>query len=358
MKTRTIIIVFGMLLFCCIVICCVGAAAYSYLTINNKILIPPTYIPPQTNVETPAIIPPTETPVTACPNLMTDIVRASQGSVYGPGADSGGTSSKNADWQTLVTYQVDGNQISDPSYERVSKNLAGLQQDTTSQQAAWNLFIGLIPPEDRQMISKYQVFTDGPNNILAAVEQTPNDPAKWMIEVDEADLQSKKELVFTLVHEYAHLLTLNADQVPPDIAVFNNPDDQNLYDQKDAACPTYFPGEGCSKPNSYINTFYDRFWVNIVDEWKKIDALSTADDQNPYYDKLYAFYQAHQDQFVDDYAATNTSEDMAETFAYFVLSPKPAGDSIRDQKILFFYDYPELIQLRSQILINLCTLNP
>ncbi len=356
MKTRTIIIVFGVLLFCCIVTCCVGATAYFYLTPNNKILTPPTYISPQTNVEPPAILPPTETPVAVCPNLMADIVQASQGSVYGP--DSGGASSANTDWQTLVTYQVDGNQISDPSYEKVSRDLKSLQQDTTSQQAAWDLFAGLIPPEDRQMISEYQVFTDGPSNILAAVEQAPNDPAKWMIEVDEADSQNKKELVFTLVHEYAHLLTLNADQVPPDIAVFNNPDDQNLYDKKVAACPTYFPSEGCSKPNSYINTFYDRFWINIVNEWKKIDALSTADNQNPYYDKLYAFYQAHQDQFVDDYAATNTSEDMAETFAFFVLSPKATGDSIRDQKIIFFYAYPELVQLRSQVLKNLCTLNP
>ncbi|MCL4530342.1 MAG: hypothetical protein M1282_13120 [Chloroflexi bacterium] len=356
MKTRTIIITFGLLLFCCIVICCVGSAAYFYLAPNNNIFIPPTYIPPQANVETPTIFSPTETPVAACPNLMADIVQASQGSAYGP--DSGGASSSNTDWHTLVTYQIDGNRISNPTYEKVPKGLKSLQQDTTSQQAAWNLFIDLIPSQDRKMLSEYQVFTDGPSNILAAVEQASDDPAKWIIEVDEADLQNKKELVFTLIHEYAHLLTLNADQVPPDIAVFNNPDDQNLYDKKVAACPTYFPDEGCSKPNSYINTFYNRFWVNIVDEWKKIDALSTASDQNPYYDKLYAFYLTHQDQFVDDYAATNASEDMAETFAFYVLSPRPTDNSMRDQKILFFYDYPELVQLRSQILENLCTLNP
>lgn len=359
MKTRTIIIALGILLFCCITACCIGAAAYFYLSPNSNILTPPTYIPPQTNFEPPANLPPTKPPVADCPNLMADIVQASQGNVYGPGADSGGSaSSANTDWQTLVIYQVDGNQISNPAYEKVSKGLKSLQQDTASQQTAWNLFVGLIPPEDRQMVSEYRVFTDGPSNILAAVEQAPNDPAKWMIEVDQTDLQNKKELVFTLVHEYAHLLTLNAEQVPPDLAIFKNPDDQNLYDKKVAACPAYFPSEGCSKPNSYINTFYDRFWVNIASEWRKIDALSTASDQNPYYDKLYTFYQAHQDQFVDDYAATNTSEDMAETFAYFVLAPKPTGDSIRDQKILFFYDHPELNQLRSQILNNLCALKP
>jgi len=356
MKTGIIIIILGILLFCGIAACCIGSAVYFYLAPNNNIFIPSTPIPPQTNAEIPATITPTQTGSAACPNLMAGIVRAAQGSAYGP--DSSGTSSSNTDWHTLVTYQVDGNQINNPSYEKVSQNLKSLQQDSNAQQTAWNLFTGLIPPEDRKMVAEYQVFTDGPSNILAAVEQAPNDPAKWMVEVDDADLRNKKELVFTLIHEYAHLLTLNANQVPPDVAIFNDPNNQNLYDQKVAACPTYFPNEGCSKPNSYINTFYNRFWVSILDEWKKIDALSSADNQNPYYDKLYAFYQAHQDQFVDDYAATNTSEDMAETFAFYVLSPKPTGNSIRDQKILFFYDYPELVQLRSQILNNLCTLNP
>lgn len=356
MRTSIVIIVLGLLLFCCVIACCVGTVAYFYMIPNNNFFGPPTYVSPQTNIE-PTIAPlPTDAPVAACPNLMADIIQqATQGS--DPGTDSG-TSSSNPDWQTLVTYQVDGNQISDPAYESVANNFKNLQQDTTGQRDAWKLFTGLIPLKDRQMVSEYQIFTDGPSNILAAVEQAPNDPNKWMVEVDEADLQNRKELVFTLIHEYAHLLTLNSDQVPPDVAIFKNPDDQNLFDKKVAACPTYFPNEGCSKPDSYINTFYDRFWVSIIDEWKKVDALSTAGDQTQYNDKIYAFYQKHQDQFVDDYAATNTSEDMAETFAFFVLSPKPTGDSISDQKILFFYNYPELIQLRSQILNNLCTLNP
>ncbi len=82
--------------------------------------------------------------------------------------------------------------------------------------------------------------------------------------------------------------------------------------------------------------------------------IPTNSDPTEYDNMLYAFYQKYSDQFVDDYATTDPSEDMAETFAYFVYSPKPAGDTIRDQKILFFYDYPELIQARDQILNNTC----
>ena len=73
----------------------------------------------------------------------------------------------------------------------------------------------------------------------------------------------------------------------------------------------------------------------IASEWKKIDAHSNDLDPTEYDNMLYAFYEKHSDQFVDDYATTDPSEDMAETFAYFVYSPKPAGYTIVYQKILF-----------------------
>ena len=357
MKPKPILTIVAAIFFCCLAACCIIGAGYFIYTYKQNAAAPPTPVAPQTNNNPPiaTVLPPTETSGAACPNLTDAIVQSAQGSVYGPDLGSFDSSSL-IDSQTLVTYQVSGDQISNPSFEKVSKKFLNLQKDNASQRAAWNLFADLIPRQDRTMVSQFMVFTDGPSNILAAVEQTQDDPSKWIVEVDEADLQDKNALVFTLVHEYAHLLTLNADQVPPDLDVFNNPDNIKLYNKKAAACPTYFPGEGCSYQASYINVFYNRFWKSIDKEWQKIDNLSDAQDQNPYYDKLYAFYQKYQDQFVDDYAVTNPSEDMAETFAYFVLAPKPNGQSIRDQKILFFYEYPELVQLRSQILSNVCAL--
>jgi hypothetical protein len=52
---------------------------------------------------------------------------------------------------------------------------------------------------------------------------------------------------------------------------------------------------------------------------------------------------------------TNPEEDIAESWSFFILSPKPAGNTIAEQKILFFYNYSELVQLRNEILNNLCT---
>ena len=45
---------------------------------------------------------------------------------------------------------------------------------------------------------------------------------------------------------------------------------------------------------------------------------------------------------------------MAETWAYFVLNPKPADDSVAHRKVLFFYGFPELVDLRNQIISNIC----
>ena len=362
MKNRNMLMGIGILFVCILSLCCAAGIGYIfYSTVNTNEAHPSV-----TNILTsnPFVfsLPSTSilsTPTPAyCPDKMAAIMQANQGSTYGPdNSNSGGGSSSsdsNLDMTTLVTYQVNGDQISDPSYEKVSKSLKKDQQNTSSQMQAWQFFTTLIPLQDRRMVSEYEVFTDGPSNVLAAVEQSDNNPDKWVVEIDVEDVKDKKELAFTVVHEDGHLLTLNSDQVPPDIKVFNDPNNETLYNWESAACPTYFTDEGCSRPNSYINKFYDRFWTPIASEWKNIDAHSNDSDTTEYYNMLYAFYKKHPDQFVDDYATTDPSEDMAETFAYFVYSPKPIGDMIKDQKILFFYNYPELIQARDQILNNTC----
>ena len=50
-----------------------------------------------------------------------------------------------------------------------------------------------------------------------------------------------------------------------------------------------------------------------------------------------------------DYAATDPSEDIAESFTYFVLWPRQGGGSVWEQKLDFFYGYPELVELRAGI---------
>ena len=183
----------------------------------------------------------------------------------------------------LVTYSVSGDQISAPFYEEVPADLAGYQEDINGQKEIWHDFVTLIPAVDRSALAEYSVVTDGEGNILAAVAQTAFDPARWSLEVDIRDVGDKLNLTYTLIHEFAHLLTLGPGQVTPSEAVFNHPDDDNIFFQEVSACPDYFPGEGCSRSNSYINAFYNEFWADIYVEWQDINLI---EDNDAYYEAL------------------------------------------------------------------------
>jgi hypothetical protein len=298
------------------------------------------------------VVPTVETTGT-CPDLTADILdvaRYDTSSSEGLGAANG----SEMEASFLVTYLVLGDQIVNPYVEAVPDEFRDERDDSESHQAAWDFFTALIPADERAMVVAYVVITDGPDNILGAVSQVKS-ADRWALEIDIDDARDTYDLTYTLLHEFGHLLTLQSDQVPPSREIFQDPDDVALYDREVAACPQYFPGEGCSKPDSYINRFYDRFWSRIYNEWLEIDLL---EDQNAYEDQLEAFYGKYHDQFVAAYAATSPAEDIAETWTYFILDSKPDGGSIAEEKILFFYEYPELIQLREEILGNLCEYFP
>ncbi len=321
--------------------------AVTSLVIPNTPTPPPTptfmHPPPPTLTVTAAVEVQQEV---FCPVVLSDIMSAA-----GTLAETGAADTE----RYLVTYTVTGEEISDPYYEPVPANFKEAQEDTATHQQVWDYFTALIPAEEREFVAEYSILTDGKDNILAAVMQTADNPTLWALEVDTADSSDYYNLTFTLIHEFGHLLTLNADQVPPSTNIFNNPDDDAIHQQEASLCPSYFPGEGCSEPNSYINTFHQRFWLGISDEWSLINQI---EDEDLYYEQSEDFYLTYQDQFVSDYAATDPAEDIAESWSHFVFEPRPQGMTIADQKILFFYEYPELIALREEILGNLCTAFP
>lgn len=306
--------------------------------------------PASSSTLAPAIknIPTLET-VNSCPQTTNQILKVAT-------SPSGSMDGKPLNNEiSLVTYNVFGDNITNAVFKKVSSNLKHEQADIATQHQVWNYFISLIPFDQRKIVSQYSIFTDGEGGTLAAVTQTQNDPARWALEVDIADISDIYDFTYTLVHEFGHLLTLGPSQVPPSLAVFNNPNDDNIYLQAESACPQYFPGEGCSNSDSYINAFYDQFWVKIYREWNKINLEPNEDVYN---NKLDRFYAKYQDQFVTDYAVTNPEEDIAESWAFFVFGSIPDGGTVADQKILFFYEYPELVQLRARILNNLCKAFP
>lgn len=259
---------------------------------------------------------------------------------------------------SLVVYEVVGDQIANPVFGSVPPDLVDEQEDFESHNKAWQLFAALLPSQDRGLVREFNVFTDGPEETLAAVDLTAPDSSFWKLEVDIADLDDRDELAFTLIHEYGHLLTLNFTQIELDEEVIKDPDNLELQEKSTASCPGYYTGLGCSLPESYIQEFHTRFWTDIEAEWAVVDAMQYEEDASlEYYNALYDFYQEHRDQFVSDYSVTHPTEDIAESFTHFIFSPKPHGDSIREQKVRFFYEYPELVRLREDILTRACALD-
>jgi len=311
----------------------------------------PTPRPTPTPIPTPA---PTATPTPeSCPEgeCIVACVNRLEAIVEPPRQATPQHKLSGEDEYTIMIYQIDGDEITDSQPGDIPKTLKSYQDDKQSHEQIWDYFSSIIPREQRRFLAHYELFTDGEDNTLASVVQSGSDPTLWDLSIDMLDTNDPEDLTFTLIHEFGHLLTLNTTQVMPSQAIFDEPDSDSVYEREAQACQNYFPGEGCSHEGSYIHLFVDRFWDDIYDEWLKIDAL---ENEERYNDRLDRFYEKYQDQFVTNYAPVSPEEDIAESWAYFVLKPKPAGETIANQKVLFFYEFPELVELREQIARNLC----
>ncbi len=171
-------------------------------------------------------------------------------------------------------------------------------------------------------LARLIILTDTEDDSAAYV--APSDVAgKWdmFVNVKSMDEDGEKEMVFTLIHEYAHILTLNSSQV--------------VEETSETACQNYFVQEGCTNKNAYLNLFYFKFWDGKGFELEPEDSLDN-------YDKA-------PKSFVTQYAATNPGEDIAESFASFIFKKEKSVGTIADQKVTFFYAYVEFLEARNVI---------
>jgi hypothetical protein len=325
----------------------------------TRLIIPdtPTPLPTNTPTATPTLTPtslPTFTPTVlfeaACPSIVEGILNTVTAHVDLTGNESDKLFNKEGGI-SLVTYDVENDTIGDPHFEAVPEELEDERDDRAAHEAIWSYFALIMPAAERELVSRFSIFTDGKGSHLAAVSPLSPDPEQWNLQMDILDAESYYELTYTLLHEQGHLISLNTKQVTPSESIFQFPDNETVRKQEAAACEQYFTGEGCSEPASYINQFFTRFWSYLFEEWEQIDLERDKDTRAT---MLKEFYRLYQDQFLSDYAATSPMEDIAESWAFFVLSPKPELNSIANEKILFFYEYPELVERRTQILQQIC----
>jgi hypothetical protein len=266
-----------------------------------------------------------------------------------------GGRSLSADVTALVSYTIYDGELKDPIHYDVPEEYLAEQDDRERHLTLWE-YTKLIFASEMNSVRTFMIMTDGVDETLASVYQMKTDPYLWTIAVDIEDSFNDdgeldtSDLNRTMVHEFAHLLSLNSEQIPVDIELIETQGDQDIFDQKKSQCETFFIQEGCTNGDAYLNVFFKRFWLSLIGEFNEIDEIKDDEERD---DAKEDFYYEYQDQFVSDYAATNVTEDFAESWATFVLDDLPEIDQIKDQKVLFFYDYPELEQIRQEILENL-----
>jgi hypothetical protein len=255
----------------------------------------------------------------------------------------------------LVIYQVEGDELVHATKLWVPDDYLVYQEDTAAHQRIWDFFVSMIPADQRSMIKEFIVFTDGPQGDVGAwVDKDPDNPGYWKVGFDILDSDSPLYLAYTLLHETGHLITLNTSQIPYDeTIVFTGK-------QNHPKCPNFISSDGCSRTDSYINRFYQRFWKDLYEEWWELDQeAQNARTYKEYQALLEPFYEAHESEFINIYAATAIEEDLAESWAYFVLNPRTEGEDVATQKVLFYYNFPELVKVREQIIRGLCSyVNP
>lgn len=240
--------------------------------------------------------------------------------------DNGGGAQRGLDGE-ITLYRVNGDNIEKIQDYQVSGADAAYQRNVALHQEIWGLVKKVVPPNYRQYMGEFLIFNGEESGTAGFVFPLTDDLSKWQMGIAINFSDDRQELMYTIIHEFGHILTLNNTQLNPDVS--------------SGDCTNYHTGEGCSKSAAYINNLYKEYWADIWDEFQAIGDNASAHD---------AFYDKYRDRFVTNYAATNPGEDIAEVFATFVTrNDRPSGLSKAEEKLLQMYGENELIELRNYI---------
>ncbi|NOQ70677.1 MAG: hypothetical protein GQ574_01675 [Crocinitomix sp.] len=256
---------------------------------------------------------------------------------FGPDADQ--TTIQNGESEIggeITLYEVKGDKITVVKDYEVNGADRDFQNDRDKHQQIWDLVTKIVPLSHRHKMDKFLIYSGNSSQTAGFVDPTSNDLSTWRmgIAIDyayEGGFNVNKDLSYTIIHEFGHILTLNNEQVNAGTA--------------EQDCNGFFIQEGCAKSGSYLHTNYTRFWADIYPEFR--------DEHNEGQTRMGQFYRKYEDRFVTEYAATNLVEDFAEVFAFFVTKDnRPSPNTIADKKVLMLYEFPELVKLRNEIRSN------
>ncbi|GEN45922.1 hypothetical protein [Alkalibacillus haloalkaliphilus] len=256
------------------------------------------------------------------------------------------------DWEDVFYFEVgDEGDLVDLELldyaEEYEDEFAGPQDDLArgkeTLMAYWYVFSSVIPNEFRPTLERVY-WLDAQEQQLLAIYRPPDDSEILSLVLSQYVGDYDTPVKVILIHEFGHYLTLNSSEID-----YSN----GLYEDDPSLCEEYLTVYGCAKEDSYMNQFVGLFWSDLLEEYEAIDWSEESDDYREFFEK-------NENHFFNTYQGTAPEEDIAESFAFFVFLDSDrveTGDRVKYDKVSFFYQFDELVELRTEILENFYNLS-
>lgn len=247
----------------------------------------------------------------------------------------------------ITLYQIENKTLTNPYNYNVTGELYTAQQDTSKHQEIWELVLKSVPEEYLARINQFEIFW-GETSLQNArgYVQPSADLTTWKLAMaidyayPDGIFNGDNETLLTTLHEFAHILTLNETQI--DETVSENGCDNYFPDYPKSGFARY----GCSFNDSYLNQFYNTFWKTQWEQAQNDGTINTS---------TYYFYNEYPEQFATNYAGTTPSEDLAETYMFYILN-YTVDKTIAQEKIDYFKNFTEFEAIKAETRNKLGTL--
>ncbi|MBY0123321.1 hypothetical protein [Bacillus sp. S/N-304-OC-R1] len=215
----------------------------------------------------------------------------------------------------------------------------------------WYVFSALIPRENREEL-KQLYWTDSGEAYVFALGRLEYNVDEYYMVIPQNFMRYEGVEKFTMLHEYAHMLTMNLNEVDDMEELPDGATENEVWEKGTGHCSTYNTRNRCVKEDSYLYKFYEQFWKDYEDEWMKIDWNS----ETAYKD----FFHKYEERFFNSYQGTSPVEDIADSLAFFFITNSAdveKSPEMKYKKLQFFYQFEEFVELRTAILENLYDLS-
>lgn len=190
----------------------------------------------------------------------------------------------------------------------------------------------IFPSQYGEKLREFLVFKDTAGEFGAFVKTISPTHTFWTFAVS-SDLLGKEKTELSkelIVHELAHIISYESVVGLPLPAT--------------ASCHTYFKKRGCPKENSYLAIFVKEFWsdsdLDRAEQFKKAkNPLVMADD----------YFETTAEEYISGYAALSPEEDLAESFAQYVIARESRKNTTVSKKTWWFEQFSDLQDVRDSV---------